>query len=62
MRRNGCRALLTVTFLTLAKEYKHVNEQKNKGEDYFLLALIKQKKSDSEAQVTIACAISTHCI
>ena len=39
MRKNGCRARLTFTFLTLAIEHKFVNEQKKNGEDYSLLAL-----------------------
>ena len=59
MRKNGCRAILTFTFLTLAIEHKFVSEQKKKGEDYSLLAKLK---SDSEAHMTIACTISTHCI
>ena len=39
MRKNGRRASLTFTFLTLAIEHKFVNEQKKNGEDYSLLAL-----------------------
>ena len=38
MRKNGCRAILTFTFLTLAIAHKFVSEQKKNGEDYFLLA------------------------
>ena len=37
MRKNGCQAILTFTFLTLAIAHKFVSEKKN-GEDYFLLA------------------------
>ena len=32
MRKNGCQAILTFTFLTLAIEHKFVSEQKKKIE------------------------------
>ena len=38
MRKNGCRAILTFTFLTLAIEHKFVSKQKKNREDYSLLA------------------------
>ena len=37
MRKKGCWAILTFTFLTLAIEHKFVSEKKSR-EDYSLLA------------------------
>ena len=60
MRKNGCRAPLTFTLLTLAIEHKFVNEQK-KWRGFFLTSSQAKLKSDPEAHMTIACTISTQC-